>query len=100
MPPKSSISSTSSHLQLPSTEQLAAIQNYLVQKPDFNKLIAEAKRHPTVDTRRDPTESGKASKAAFRDTLADTKHQVEADGIKQVNMPVGKKEEQTEGSKF
>ncbi len=107
MPPKSPSSSTSSNTQLPSKEQLAAIQKYLAQKPDFDKLIVEARSNLVAETKRNSTTQGTSSKEALEATAVEEGNLSKTEKSNEINMPVestiveNKKEsEQAEDSKY
>ena len=93
MPPKPSSSKTTNKSQGPSKESLEAINNYLAQKPDFEKLIREAKENPrrSGDTPA-PTEYDRKVKQAVKEVLEERRREAEAKTSK-ANMPVHPKEE-------
>lgn len=68
MPPKQSTLSSFK----PTKQELDAINKYLSQKPDFDKLIAEAKADPVKPTATEPeTDYNRQISTAVKDSLAE-----------------------------
>lgn len=100
MPPKVSSSTHSSKPPGPTKEQLEAINNYLAQKPDFDKLIAEAKANPQSPTKKTESDYERTLREAVRTTFEERRKEAETSRSQEVNMPVHPKEENTEGSEY
>ena len=99
MPPKASSSSKTTKPQAPTKEALEAINTYLSQKPDFEKLIKEAKENPwRAPNSKTGTEYDTKIKEAVRKVLEERQKEAEAKALK-VSMPVHPKEEEAGSSK-
>ena len=68
MPPKSS-SKQKQHG--PTQQELEAINNYLSQKPDFDKLLEEAKQNPQPALPRHETDYDRQLSEAVAESLAE-----------------------------
>lgn len=97
MPPKNSSSNNSTIKPSgPTKEQLKAINQYLAHKPDFDKLIAEAKANSHSSTEPYRSEYDKILRAAVKETLDERRAEATA---WTANMPVNPKEEETKERK-
>ena len=87
MPPKKS-SSTKTHAktQGPTKQELEIINNYLAQKPDFTKLIAEAQANPPSPSQRVESEYDRTLRDAVTETRAARAKQASATKSKEVDM--------------
>ena len=101
MPPKASSSATkSSKPQGPTREELEAINNYLAQKPDFNKLIQEANANQQPESvKKVDTEYDKKSREAVKEVIEERRKEFDAKKAKETIMPVHPKEEEAGSSR-
>lgn len=94
MPPKSSSKQQQQpKIARPTKHEVEAVQRYLAQKPDFEKLIEEAKQSPKSSpaAKREETEYERKTREAVS-----ALHKGKANAS--VTMPVHPKEEETSGS--
>jgi len=68
MPPKTSVSAKG-----PSKQELDAINTYLSQKPDFDKLVQEAKQNPSKQTEKQQTEYDRKLNEAVKHSLEEAR---------------------------
>ena len=101
MPPKSLSSKThviTSDNSRPTPQQLEAINKYLAQKPDFDRIIAEAKA--TSNPQPQSSESAYEAKIrqAVRETIEERHREAHASSTQGEIMPHHPKEEHTSDS--
>ena len=96
MPSKSSSSATKPPKSRgPTKEELEAINSYLKQKPDFDKLIQEAKANPTPSSRKkEETEYDRKTRETVNEVIQERKREAQAKQAPDINMPVQPKEEE------
>ena len=88
MPPKPSPSNKTANTQRPTKQQLEAINNYLAQKPDFAKLIEEAKAKTQPPTDQRETEYDRILREAVRGTREEKRKEAQQHKDKSTTMPV------------
>ena len=102
MPSKaSSASNKSTKPKGPSKAELEAIKQYLAQKPDFDKLIRDAKsdaQEASFPQQSETTPYGTQFRAAVRESLEDKREDAEATKPVAIIMPVQPKEEEAGSS--
>lgn len=96
MPPKASSATKPKTTQGPTKDELSAINAYLAQKPDFDKLVKDARANTEPATRIEESDYDKALKEGVKAAIRDTRQQAET----KVNMPVHPKEEEAGSSMY
>lgn len=103
MPPKSLPGKThviTSDNGRTTSQQLEAISKYLAQKPDFDRIIAEAKATANRHTQLSESAYETKIRQAVRETIEERREEAHASLTPEDIMPHHPKEEHTSDSKF